>query len=162
MSAIYKGAGSQELNIFSDPDWCTRQENTVLYSCSPCWTQWKTVDCVWDGILHAAVTRTLCIENLLLRACFVMTPCIGFNFYWLDEVNRSIVYNFAALIWAGAILYDINLNPSSIRNIDTLPETLSIPSIAQYYWFVLKRAYIVFQKGVDNFWDRAPNMLIFG
>ena len=35
------------------------------------------MDYVWDGMLHAAVTWTLYIENLLLRARFVMTPAPG-------------------------------------------------------------------------------------
>ena len=46
-----------------------------LYSCSPrrvsrkLWIVYET--------MHAAVTQTLCVENLLLRARFVMTPAPG-------------------------------------------------------------------------------------
>ena len=66
------------------------------------WTVYETV-----SKLHAGVTWKLGIENLLLRTRFVMMPapgimrnrslpslplsCTSFNFYWLDEVNRSIV-----------------------------------------------------------------------
>ena len=50
----------------------------AICSCSPRRVSRKLyVDCVWDGSLYAAVTRTLCIENLLLRARFVVTPAPG-------------------------------------------------------------------------------------
>ena len=66
------------------------------------------MNCVWDGVLHVAITHMLCIVHLLLRARFVMTPassiklCAIWSYrlfhshaqviisYWLNNVNRSI------------------------------------------------------------------------
>ena len=66
------------------------------------------VDYVWDGVLHAAVTRTLYIAHLLLRGRFIVTPAQSIKLcavasyrlfhshaqdiisYWLNEVNKSI------------------------------------------------------------------------
>ena len=84
---------------------------TRLYSCSPGRVSRKTVDCVWDGVLHEEVTQTLCTAHLLLRVRFVMTPCsakdwvirncellslslscTNYKMYWLKEVDGKMSF----------------------------------------------------------------------
>ena len=78
-----------------------------LYSCSPRRVSMIIVDCVWDGVLHAAVMRTLYIalvikptlrydtstKDQIMRNCklpFLPLDAQVLISYWLDEVNRSI------------------------------------------------------------------------
>ena len=72
-------------------------------------SQQKTVDCVWDGILHAAVMRTLCIQNLLLRARFIMTTAPGIKLcaitaYRLFHSHAQVLTFSDSTRWPGVYL----------------------------------------------------------
>ena len=45
-------------------------------------------NCVWDGVLHAAVTCMLCIVYLLLRGLYVMMPETNINDVQLHATYR--------------------------------------------------------------------------
>ena len=80
-------------------------------------SQYKTVDSGRDSVLHAAITWMLCTAQLLITCVhFVMMPassinicncklsslplsCTNYNFYWFNEVNRSIVMLQSWIRW---------------------------------------------------------------
>ena len=86
-----------------DSGWCL---NSDLYSCSPCWVSRKLLTCVWDGVLYAADTRTLCIVHLLLHAWFVMTPAPSITLcaiasYSLLHSDAQVTFLTDSTRWTG-------------------------------------------------------------
>ena len=79
-----------------------------LYSCSPSWVgQSKTLDSVWDGVMHAALTWSyaLCacyrgfscdiISSIFFKSSYRRPPCwfpLGMGRYW--EKQQNVIFSF--------------------------------------------------------------------